>query len=55
MTGNTILDGCSLDTANGLSPIEFAREIVKLLGIYSDEDAEKWFAMCKLAIYWEDF
>lgn len=49
-----VTDG-NLITANGLSPIEFGREIVKLLGIYSDEDAEKWFTMCKRGIYWKDF
>lgn len=45
----------NLITANGLSPIEFGREIVKFLEIYSDDDAEKWFAMCKYGIYWKDF
>lgn len=45
----------NLITANGLSPIEFGREIVKLLGIYNDEDAEKWFTMCKHGVYWKDF
>lgn len=51
---SAVTDG-NLITANGLSPIEFGREIVKLLGIYADEDAENWFAMCKHGVYWEDF
>lgn len=45
----------NLITANGLSPIEFGREIINLLKIYSDEDAENWFAMCKHGVYWKDF
>lgn len=45
----------NLITANGLSPIEFGREIINLLKIYNEADAEKWFEMCKHGVYWKDF
>jgi putative intracellular protease/amidase len=32
-------------TASGLSPVDFAREIFKLLGIFSAEDETLWFDM----------
>lgn len=47
--------GGNLITANGLSPIEFGREVIKLLKIYNDQDAEKWFEACKTGVYRGDF
>ena len=38
-------------TADGLSSVEFAREIIKLLGIYNEADAEAWYGMYKHGIY----
>ena len=40
-----------LITANGLGSVEFGREIVKKLGIYSEADAEAWFEMFKHGKY----
>jgi hypothetical protein len=34
-------------TASGLAPIEFAREIFKLLGVFSPADDALWFDMFK--------
>lgn len=38
-------------TANGLGSVEFAREILKLLGIYNEADADAWYGMFKHGIY----
>ena len=38
-------------TANGLGSVEFAREILKLLGVYSEADADAWYGMFKHGIY----
>jgi putative intracellular protease/amidase len=40
-------------TANGFSPIEFAREIFKKTEIKSEEDIEKWFQLFKNGIWTE--
>ena len=40
-------------TANGIAPIEFAREIFKLIGLYNDEKTEKWFQLFKNGIWSE--
>ncbi|MED5619919.1 type 1 glutamine amidotransferase family protein [Ideonella sp. BN130291] len=34
-----------LITAGGMAPLEFAREIFRALGIYSDEALEAWYAL----------
>lgn len=38
-------------TANGLGSVEFAREILKLLGVYDEADADAWYGMFKHGIY----
>jgi putative intracellular protease/amidase len=40
-------------TANGIAPIEFAREIFKTIGLYTDENIEKWFQLFKNGIWSE--
>lgn len=39
-------------TANGIAPIEFAREIFIKLNLFNDKDLEKWFQLFKYGI-WE--
>jgi len=38
-------------TANGFSPIEFAREVFKIIELKSEEDIEKWFQLFKNGIW----
>ncbi len=38
-------------TANGIAPIEFAREVFKLINLYDDEYLEKWFQLFKNGIW----
>ncbi len=38
-------------TADALGSVDFAREIIKLLGIYSEADADAWYGMFKHGIY----
>ncbi len=40
-------------TANGISPIEFAQEIFKKIGLYSDDHIEKWYQLFKNGIWSE--
>lgn len=40
-------------TANGIAPIEFAREIFKKLKLHSDADIEKWFQLFKNGVWSE--
>ena len=40
-------------TANGIAPIEFAREIFKAIGLYNDDNVEKWFQLFKNGIWSE--
>lgn len=40
-----------LITANGIAPIEFAREIFKTLELHSESDIEKWFQLFKNGIW----
>ncbi len=40
-------------TAKGIAPIEFAREIFKTIGLYSDDTIEKWFQLFKNGIWSE--
>lgn len=40
-------------TANGIAPIEFAREIFKIIGLYNDDNIEKWFQLYKNGIWSE--
>ncbi|WP_461631543.1 type 1 glutamine amidotransferase family protein [Labilibaculum euxinus] len=40
-------------TAKGIAPIEFAREIFKSIGLYNDENIEKWFQLFKNGIWSE--
>ena len=45
--------GKNIITANGISPIEFAREIFKTIGLYSNDNIEKWFQLFKNGIWSE--
>ena len=38
-------------TAKGIAPIEFARAIFKTIGLYSDDNIEKWFQLFKNGIW----
>jgi putative intracellular protease/amidase len=40
----------NLITASGLGSVEFAREVIKQLGIHSEADTEMWFRMFKSGI-----
>ncbi|MCB9001014.1 MAG: glutamine amidotransferase [Bacteroidales bacterium] len=40
-------------TANGIASIEFAKEIFKAIGLYSDDNIEKWFQLFKNGIWSE--
>ena len=40
-------------TANGVAPIEFAREIFKKIALYEAADLEKWFQLFKNGIWTE--
>ena len=41
----------NLITANGIAPIEFAREIFKTIELHSETDIEKWFQLFKNGIW----
>ena len=41
----------NLITASGTSPIEFANEVVKKLGIYDSADLNNWFQVFKQGMY----
>ena len=45
-----VSDG-NLITASGIGSIEFARELFRKLGLYSEEDLEKWFQLFKNGIW----
>lgn len=48
-----VTDG-HLITANGIAPIEFAREVFKTIGLYSDAAViEKWFQLFKNGVWSE--
>lgn len=47
-----VTDG-NLITANGIAPIEFAREIFTKLELYDDSRIEKWFQLFKNGIWSE--
>lgn len=43
--------GDNIITANGIAPIEFAKEIFLKLELHSEEDIEKWFQLFKNGIW----
>ncbi|WP_430811216.1 MULTISPECIES: type 1 glutamine amidotransferase family protein [unclassified Carboxylicivirga] len=43
----------NLITANGIAPIEFAREVFRTLGLKNDSDLEKWFQLFKNGVWSE--
>ncbi|CAA0143575.1 type 1 glutamine amidotransferase family protein [Tenacibaculum maritimum] len=45
-----VTDG-NLITANGVAPIEFAREVFKAVELYSDANIEKWFHLFKEGVW----
>ncbi len=52
INSNAVTDK-NIITANGIAPIEFAREIFQKLKLYSDNDIEKWFQLFKNGIWSE--
>lgn len=40
-------------TANGIAPIEFAREVFRMVNLYTEENLEKWFQLFKNGIWTE--
>jgi len=38
-------------TACGIAPIEFAKEIFKAIGLFNEDDLEKWFQLFKYGIW----
>ena len=40
-------------TANGIAPIEFAREVFRMVHLYNEENLEKWFQLFKNGIWKE--
>lgn len=49
---NTLAEtGENIITANGIAPIEFAREVFKAIGLKSDEELENWFQLFKNGIW----
>ncbi len=40
-------------TANGIAPIEFAREVFRKVHLYDEENLEKWFQLFKNGV-WEE-
>lgn len=45
-----VTDG-DLITASGVGSVEFAHEITRFLGVYSDEQAGRWFELYKHAVW----
>jgi putative intracellular protease/amidase len=45
--------GENIVTANGIAPIEFAREIFRKIKLNSEQDIEKWFQLFKNGIWTE--
>jgi hypothetical protein len=41
----------NLITASGLGCVEFAREVIKRLNLYSEADTRIWFEMFKHGVY----
>jgi putative intracellular protease/amidase len=41
-----VTDGC-LITASGIAPVDFAREIFKMLSVYSEPALDAWYALFK--------
>jgi putative intracellular protease/amidase len=48
----SVTDG-NIVTANGIAPIEFAREIFRKINLNSEQDIEKWFQLFKNGIWSE--
>jgi len=38
-------------TANRIAPIEFAREVFRMVNLYNEENLEKWFQLFKNGIW----
>ena len=47
-----VSDG-NIITANGIAPIEFAREVFSMLELHSEKDVERWFQLFKSGIWSE--
>jgi putative intracellular protease/amidase len=51
--GSLAVTDQNLITANGVAPIEFAREIFRKLNLYNETNIEKWFQLFKNGIWSE--
>ncbi len=51
--GSLAVTDRNMITANGIAPIEFAKEIFKKMELYNDIDIEKWFQLFKNGIWSE--
>lgn len=49
-TDLAVTDG-TLITASGVGSVEFAREITQYLGVYTDEQAGRWFDLYKHGVW----
>ena len=49
-TDLAVTDG-SLITASGVGSVEFAREIIRYLGVYTEAQAGRWFDLYKHGIW----
>lgn len=49
---NLVIKDDNLITASGIAPIEFAKELFKLIELYDEESIEKWYQLFKNGI-WE--
>lgn len=50
---NFSVTGENIITANGIAPIEFAREVFRKINLNSEKDIEKWFQLFKNGIWTE--
>jgi putative intracellular protease/amidase len=49
----TAITDANIITSSGIAPIEFAREILKLLEVYDEPTIEKWYQLFKHGIWQE--
>lgn len=51
---NTLaITGKNIITANGIAPIEFAREVFRMVKLYDEDNLERWFQLFKNGIWKE--
>ena len=49
----TAISDANIITSSGVAPVEFAREIFKLLKVYDEQTIEKWYQLFKQGIWQE--